>query len=269
VTAIAVDRSPWQQLGAGRWAFSVVLILVGLMGMVKGHFTGVWEPVPKYIPARELLAYVCAGISLCCGVGLLVSRTATWAARVLLITFLAWLLVMRLPPVILAPKTQDPWSGAGETAVFVAAAWVLFARFTADRRGSHQSLGTGATGLRGARVVYGLALLPFGTAHLAYINETASMVPAFLPAHLSVAYFTGAAFIGAGAGILLGVWARLAAILSTVQMGAFTLLVWLPIIVAGSRNAFQISETVLSVALTAAGWVVADSYRGTPWRPPR
>jgi len=249
----------------GHAFFAAVMIALGIMGFVKGQFTPVWQPVPKGLPAREVLIYLCASISLAGVLGLLWQRAAATAARVLLAYLLLWMLAFRVRDVVLAPTIQDSWSGWGETAVIVAGAWVLYAWFAVDWDRHHVGFATGQQGLRIARVLFGLALIPFGTAHFAYIKETASLVPGYLPAHVAWASFTGAAYLAAGVAIITGVWARLAATLSVFQIGAFTLLVWLPIVAAGSKDAFQWSETIISVALTAGAWLVAESYRGMPW----
>jgi uncharacterized membrane protein len=248
----------------GHALFAATMIGLGILGLAHGGFAPIWDSVPKALPARELLAWACSLVSLACGIGLLFARSARPAARVLFIYLFVWMVLVKVRLIVLMPLVEGAYQSWGETAVIVAGAWVLYAWFAGD--GDRQRLGfaVGPKGLRLAQVLYGLALIAFGLSHFVYVNLTTPLVPGWLPAHTFWAYFTGCTYLAAGAAMVAGIWARLAAVLSSWQIGLFLVLVWVPIVAAGDVSAEHWGETVVNIALLAGAWLVAESYRARP-----
>ena len=257
-------RASLRVTSVGHAAFAAALIVLGVTGLAKGDFPQIWQPVPQWVPARTALAQLCALISVGSGVGLLWRWSAPAASRILLVALSGWLLVMRLPNLFYeTPLVLVAWS-FGATAVMTAGALVLYGWLAPGGERSSPRFAD-AMGQRIARTLYGLSLIPFGLAHFMYLDATTVLIPAWLPWHVAWAYLTGATFIAAGLAVSFGVLPRLAATLSALQMGLFSLIVWVPRAIVGNLTEFQRGEVITTWVLTAGAWVVAESYRGIPW----
>jgi uncharacterized membrane protein len=225
-------------------AFATGLIGLAIFGLISGDFEDLWQIVPASFPGRQAMEYASATIILVCGIGLLWKRTEALAARVLF-PLLALLLVLKLPAVIKHPLVEVSWESMSEMLIIFTGGWVLFA---ADKRQ-----------VRIAQMVFGLALIPLGFSHFAYRDHTAALIPAWLPFHNGWVYLTGTAHLAAGFGVLLGIYPMLAASLEAAMLTAFTVLVWIPLILAAPTSLPNWSEISASWAISAGAWVVAAS----------
>lgn len=250
-------------LTVGHAAFAIAMVSLGIVGMLNPVLVPVWNPVPASGQVGALLVRLGAFVSLATGLGLVFSRTAAMVARLILTTLSLWLLLFRLPTLLYKPPFVACWS-VFPLAVMLAAAWVLYVWSATDWDRRYLGYIACKGRVRAARTIYSLSLIFFGLAHFIDLDDTLSLIPNWMPAHLFWAYFTGCAFIFAGIAILVGIWGQLAALLAAVQIGLFLFLVWIPIVGAGSKDTFQWSETILNAALLTGAWVVADSYREGP-----
>ena len=238
--------------------FAVGMIGLGVLALIYGDFALVWQPVAAWVPGRTALAYLSGLVMLFGGVGLLFNATVTLSVRVLFPYLIVWAL-LKVPALVVAPQIEGVWLGFGELAVLLAGGWTLFAVFGRVGQGSFLSFATGENGIRMARILFGVFVIPIGLSHLIYTKETATLVPAWLPFRIGWAYLTGVGQMVCGLGVLFSIFPRVAAATEAGMISLFTLLVWGPAIFAAPKTRLPWTAFFISWAIAAAAWVVAQN----------
>src|SRR5258706_9513620 len=238
--------------------FAVGMIGLGILPLVSGDFALVSQTVAPWSPGRTVLAYASGLIMLLGGVGLLLRATVAWSARILFPYLIIWLL-LKVPALVVAPQMEAVWLGFGEIAVLLAGGWILFATLGGLREGSPLTFATGENGVRIARILFAVSLIPIGLSHIVYVKETAALVPAWLPYRVGWAYLTGAGQIACGLGVLFSIFPRVAARTEAGMISLFTLLVWGPAILAAPKTRLPWTAVFISSAIASAAWGMAPN----------
>jgi uncharacterized membrane protein len=194
---------------------------------------------------------------LVCGAGLLFRASAAWSVRILFPYLIVWAL-LKVPALVVAPQIEGVWLGFGELAVLLSGGWILFARFSALAPGSPLEFAAGDRGVRIARYLFAVWLIPIGLSHFFYVKETIDLIPAWIPFRMFWAYLTGAGHIATGLGVLFSVAPGVAAAAEAAMLTLITLLVWVPAVFAAPRTRMPWTAFWISTAITAAVWVVAQ-----------
>jgi uncharacterized membrane protein len=237
----------WRAYGAGILALAIVCLALG--DFLPGH------PVPKGFPARAALAHAVGVFMFVAGAALEWRRTRAWAAAAVTAYYTLIVVVLMDGRVVLAHYREFiAYSNAAEQLSIAAAGLIVFAS------SARIDAGLAARLTRLGELAFGVCALLFGGAHFFYMNLTAPLVPRWLPpSQLFWGYATGVAFIAAGLAILSDIQARLAAILTTVMLALFTLLIHGPMLVGDPSNHGIWAENATNLAIMGAAWVVADS----------
>lgn len=137
--------------------------------------------------------------------------------------------------------------------------WVLFARLADLRKESIFTFATGQNGVRVARILFAVSLIPIGLSHLVYTKETAALVPGWLPYRTGWAYLTGVGQIACGVGVMASICPCVAAVVEAGMLSLFTLLVWIPAVFAAPTTRLPWTAFCISWEITAGAWVVASN----------
>lgn len=246
--------------GAGRLLFALSFVATGVLTVVTRDFGLLWRPLSQVSPWHDSLAILAGAFVFATAAALFIDRTAQVASLALAAFLLLRELVLQLPGVVNHPLVEASWYSASENLILLAGAWTIFSlaprKTEALARFRH---------VRAGQILFALALPAIGLSHLFYLDQTAPLIPSWLPFHVPLAYLTGAAHIAAGTAILFGLLPRLAATLEAVMVSLFTLLVWVPKVGSHPASRFDWSEICISTAIAGTAWAVVESFRGRSW----
>lgn len=228
------------------------------LGLTVGDFALQWQPVPDTLPGRPWLAYIVAHVTAVLGAGVFIPRLRGASIAALSAFFFAWTFLLHGPRVAADPLSLldggPPWLGFCEVLSIASGALMLVAAQAPNVRFRRWG------GLVG-RILFGASLPVFGIAHFAYIEFTAGMIPAFIPAPVFWAWFTGVCHVAAGAAILTGVLSRLASLLFALMVSGFVLLLHLPRVIADPASRLEWTMLAMAFAIAAGAWCAAAALR--------
>jgi uncharacterized membrane protein len=241
-------------MALGWRAYGLGVMAVGLACLAFGDFDP-GQPVPEHLPAHTALAYAAGAFMVVAAAAVEWRRTAVWGAAALTVYYTLVVVILMNGRLLLTDYAVFvTYENIAMQLAIAAGGLILYAgtaRIDAALAARLTRLG---------QLAFGVCALVFGGAHFVYMNNTASLVPKWLPPTQEFwGYATGVAFVAAGVAILSGVQARLAAILVTAMLASFGLLVNELQLLADHSSHWNWTESAVNLAVIGAAWMVADS----------
>jgi hypothetical protein len=183
-----------------------------------------------------------------------------WVAMVLGVVLLLYGVLRYVPALVARLHDPGPWTVLFEILAMVGGAWVLAASFPAEGRGS---LPWNSIVWRLAdvgRFLIAISLVVFAVQHFMYARFVATLIPAWIPARLFWAYFTGIAFVAAAVSIATKKMLGIAAMLLGTMFLLWVVLLHAPRVAGAIRNGNEVTSLFVALAMCGLSFVLAGTY---------
>ncbi len=227
----------------GRNVFGLAAIGFGICGFVWPD-VNLWKEIDPFgsIPHAEILLYLTSALSIAGGVAIQWPRTAR-AGALALAVFNLLIVLLWLPHYLQKPRAFDYVPAISEQFSLLCGALIVYGgKFT-------------RIGYYG----FGICVIFFALAQVAYLNYTASLVPTWIPP--GQIFWTNATtlfFALAAIALLTGRFALLASRLLTAMVIGFGILVWVPACVTHPQKLSNWTEIATNFGIAGAAWIIAD-----------
>jgi hypothetical protein len=163
--------------------------------------------------------------------------------------------LLTVPGIVAAPKVYNSWGNFFEQLALFSGAAILYARWA--------PAWPAETVHRFGRALLGVCVVSFALEQAFYLDPTAQLVPKWIPpSQMFWAIATTVLFALAAVALLTNFKALLASRLLAIMIGAFGLLVWVPLVFANPHSHTNWSEIAETFEIAGATWILADLLAG-------
>jgi hypothetical protein len=227
----------------GGLVFAAGIAGIAVQNLIYRDFLAGFQPAPDWLPLRAPLAVLFGAVALAAAAGIATGHRVVGSARMLLAWFAALAVAFHVPVLVAHLTSGGAWAVACEVIALGGITAML-------------ALPDSAAG----RVAFAASLPAFGLFHFLYLDYIVSVIPGWIPGPTFWAIATGIALITAGASLLSGRHARLAAILTTVMFGSWVVLLHVPRVIE-RRHADEWTSMFIATAMCGGAWLIAGTRR--------
>ena len=241
-------------ISPGRIFIAISLVVFAIQHFLYANFVATL--VPAWIPGRLFWAYFVGVAFVAAAIGAVVPKMTRPVGILLGILFLLFVVTLHIPRIAAHSRDGNEWTSGFVALAMCGGAWILAgATWSEDERQSTLSFS------KLGQYFFSLAMLAFGVQH--FINEklTIRVGPPWFPGRPIWAYLTGTALIVAGAGMIIGKHARLAATLLGAILFLFFLFLHIPRILVNMHDPGPWTSGFEILALCGSALVLASAPR--------
>jgi len=235
----------------GRFFVAISLVVFGVQHFMYGVFVA--GLVPAWMPGRLFWAYFVGVAFVAAAAGILFEKMARPAATLLGVMFFLFVALLHGPRIALHSRNGNEWTSGFVALAMCGGAWILASAAPLDERETADPF------LRLGRYFFAMSFVAFGIQHFVYARFAAGLGPPWFPGRPFWAYLTGVAFVAAGAAIVLGKKARVAATLLGTIIFLFFLLLHIPRITTQLHNPGPWTSGFEVLALCGGALVLANT----------
>jgi uncharacterized membrane protein len=189
------------------------------------------------------------------------SLAINWKARLsgwlLGIALLLRVVVIHLPKLVANVHDPGPWTSGGEILALSGGAFIIADAASGIIQHAARTLDP-TTRLGHYFVATLLAIV--GIQHLMYGRFIATLIPSWIPGHIFLAYFIGAAFLAAALAIVIQRSASLASTLLCLTFLVWVLILHAPRVAASPHSGNEWTSAIMALAMSGTAFAVAGSF---------